>query len=157
MSFKDWDSYTLSCPSGGWSVTAQISRIPSSRIFSIRYTDNSTGKECVVEEKRLHFKLEKDWKEDSYIVFSGQKLLLSFIHKNGKRNIIANAPNLSLPDGRKGLMLYLTLKGGKTTEENGPVVRCADMKASGNIRLGNDTLDLKADNCTGCFEWGRTK
>ena len=157
MSFKDWDSYTLSCPSEGWSVTAQISRIPSSRIFSIRYTDTSTGKECVAEEKRLHFKLENDWKQDSYIVYSGQHLLLSFIHKNGKRNIIANAPDLPLPDGRKGLMLYLTLKGGKTTEDNGSIVKCTDMKAFGNIRLGHDTLDLNTDNCTACFEWGRTK
>lgn len=105
----------------------------------------------------MHFKLEKDWKEDSYVVYSGQYLLLSFIHKNGKRNIIANAPDLVLPDGRKGLTLYLTLKGGKISEENGPVVRYTDMKALGNIRLGHDTLDLKTDNCTACFEWGRTK
>jgi len=156
MSYRDWDSYTFSCPSGGWTVKAQILRVPSARFFSVRFTDNSSGNECLTEQKRLHFKLEKDWQEDSYVVFSSEQLLLCFINKNRKRNIIINAPGMTLPDGRKGLTAYLTLSGGRTKEE-GTVVRCTDMKVSGNIRLGNESLDLKGSSCTAVFEWGRTK
>ena len=131
--------------------------MPSSRIFSVRFTDTALSKECTTEQKRLHFKLEKDWKEDSYVIFSSDQLLLSFIHKNSGRHVIINAPDMVLPDGREGLTVYLNLGGGKTTEEGPGVVKCSGMKVSGSIRLGSDIFRLNTKNSKAFFEWGRTK
>lgn len=157
MSYRDWDSYTVSCPGMGWTVKAQMIRIPSSRIFSVSFTDTTLSKESSTEQRCLHFKLEKDWKEDSYVVFSSDQLLLSFIHKNSGRHVIINAPHMVLHDGREGLTVYLDLGGGKVTEEGPGVVKCSGMKVSGSIRLGSDILRLNTKNCKVLFEWGRTK
>ena len=157
VSFRDWDSYTLSFPGKGWTVKAEMVRIPSSRIFSVSFTDSSLSKECRTEQRRLHFKLEKDWKEDSYVVFSSDQLLLSFIHKSSGRHVIINAPHMVLPDGREGLTIYLNLSGGKVSEDEGGIVKCSGMKVSGNMRLGNDIVELNAKNSRVLFEWGRTE
>jgi hypothetical protein len=112
--------------------------------------------QCHTEQKRLKFRLDSHWTDDSFLVFSNDELLMAFTCKNGIRNVIINAPKLVLPDGRKGLTAKIRFEGGRLVMDSELVIRLEDMKASGDLRLGRKNLKINTTDSFGLLEWGRT-
>jgi hypothetical protein len=154
--YKDWDSYLLICPSDGLRIQAQMIGVPGTRIFSVTLTDTTLGQECHTEQKRLKFRLDNHWKDNSFLVFSNDEMMLAFVCKEGIRNVIINAPKLILPDGRKGLTANIRFQDGRLVEDSETVIRLEDMKASGDLRLGRKTIKINTKDSFGLLEWGRT-
>jgi len=154
--YKDWDSYLLICPSDGLRIQAQMIGVPGARIFSLTLTDTKLEQQCHTEQKRLKFRLDSHWTDDSFLVFSNDELLMAFTCKNGIRNVIINAPKLVLPDGRKGLTAKIRFEGGRLVMDSELVIRLEDMKASGDLRLGRKNLKINTTDSFGLLEWGRT-
>jgi len=130
--------------------------VPGARIFSVTLTDTTLEQQCYTEQKRLKFRLDDNWNDDSFLVFSNDELMLAFVCKNKIRNVIINAPKLVLPNGKKGLTANIRFEGGRLVMDSETVIRLEDMKASGNLRLGRKTLKINTEDSFGLLEWGRT-
>jgi hypothetical protein len=154
--YNDWNSYLLICPSDGLRIQAQMIGVPGARIFSVTLTDTTLEQQCYTEQKRLKFRLDDNWNDDSFLVFSNDELMLAFVCKNKIRNVIINAPKLVLPNGKKGLTANIRFEGGRLVMDSETVIRLEDMKASGNLRLGRKTLKINTEDSFGLLEWGRT-
>ena len=146
----------LICPSDGLRIQAQMIGVPAARIFSLTLTDTKLEQECHTEHKRIKFRLDNDWKEDSFLIFSNEEMVMAFICKGGIRNVIINAPKLVLPDGRKGLTANIRFEGGRLVMDSEKVIRLEDMKASGDLRLGRKNMKINTTDSFGLLEWGRT-
>ncbi len=113
MNSREWDIYTITSACGNWSISARAVYVHSVCHLSLVFADLQRKETVSVTEKKHGFKLKKDFESDSFTVFSGENLLLSFIVKDSKVHLVLNAPDLVLPDGRKGVTVNVGLKGGR--------------------------------------------
>lgn len=162
MNSREWDIYTITSACGNWSISARAVCVHSVCHLSLVFADLQRNKTVSVTEKKHGFKLEKDFESDSFTVFSGENLLLSFISKDSKVHLVLNAPDLVLPDGRKGVTVNVVLKGGRISgfEKKGRKSVYSGfmqygMAVQGDIRLGNDYVDAETRDLFASLDWGR--
>jgi len=130
--------------------------VPGARIFSVTFTDTKLEQKCQTEQRRLKFRLDDHWEDDSFLVFSNDDLMIAFIYKNNVRNVIVNAPKLVLPDGRKGLKVNVRFDPGRLVVDSEKEIRLEDMPASGDVRMGDRIVKINPVDSFGLLEWART-
>ena len=150
------DLYIITSCSKGWTVCASIMEAGSSYEYRIAYFDRSSGKHL---QKRIqrhflrnHRVLPEASENRQSSNFSCEEMRLSFIRNNEKRNILLCAPELEFLDARFTLIQPDTLeslctmrswKDTRTAFLFDRKLNC--MKASGILRLGNETISISED------------
>ncbi len=150
------DLYIITSNSKGWTVCASITEAGSSYEYRITYFDRSSSK---LLQKRIqrhflrnHRVLPAASENQQSSNFSCEEMRLSFIRHNAKRNILLCAPELEFLDARFTLIQPDTLeslctmrswKDTRTAFLFDRKLNC--MKASGILRLGDETVSISED------------
>lgn len=150
------DLYIITSDSKGWTVCASIMETGSSYEYRITYFDRSSGKLLQKRIQRHFLKNHRVLPEASEnrqsSNFSCEEMRLSFIRHNAKRNILLCATELEFLDARFTLIQPDTLeslctmrswKDTRTAFLFDRKMNC--MKASGILRLGDETVSISED------------
>ena len=150
------DLYIITSNSKGWTVCASIMEAGSSYEYRITYFDLSSGKLLQKRIQRHFLKNHRVLPEASEnrqsSNFSCEEMRLSFIRHNAKRNILLCAPELEFLDARftliqpEDLESLCTMRSWKDTRTAFLFDRKLNcMKASGILRLGDETISISED------------
>ena len=150
------DLYIITSGSKGWTVCASIMEAGSSYEYRITYFDRSSGKLLQKRIQRHFLKNHRVLPEASEnrqsSNFSCEEMRLSFIRHNAKRNILLCAPELEFLDARftliqpEDLESLCTMRSWKDTRTAFLFDRKLNcMKASGILRLGDETVSISED------------
>ena len=150
------DLYIITSNSKGWTVCASIMEAGSSYEYRITYFDRSSGKLLQKRIQRHFLKNHRVLPEASEnrqsSNFSCEEMRLSFIRHNAKRNILLCAPELEFLDARftliqpEDLESLCTMRSWKDTRTAFLFDRKLNcMKASGILRLGDETISISED------------
>ena len=150
------DLYIITSGSKGWTVCASIMEAGSSYEYRITYFDRSSGKLLQKRIQRHFLKNHRVLPEASEnrqsSNFSCEEMRLSFIRHNDKRNILLCAPELEFLDARftliqpEDLESLCTMRSWKDTRTAFLFDRKLNcMKASGILRLGDETVSISED------------
>ena len=150
------DLYIITSYSKGWTVCASIMEAGSSYEYRIAYFDRSSGKLLQKRIQRHFLKNHRVLPEASEnrqsSNFSCEEMRLSFIRHNDKRNILLCAPELEFldarftliqPDDLESLCTMRSWKDTRTAFLFDRKLNC--MKASGILRLGDETVSISED------------
>ena len=150
------DLYIITSDSKGWTVCASIMEAGSSYEYRITYFDRSSGKLLQKRIQRHFLKNHRVLPEASEnrqsSNFSCEEMRLSFIRHNDKRNILLCAPELEFldarftliqPDDLESLCTMRSWKDTRTAFLFDRKLNC--MKASGILRLGDETVSISED------------
>ena len=171
LRIKEWDYYEFSDPENEFSIMGTFSDLGFAALYVICYIDYKLGKTSQVSALKP-FSMHKTGlaptpDEDNGVTFSNKEMSLSFIKKGESRQILLAAPNLELPDGRKGLKAHVVLTEKKDMEsvyiatswkENRKCfyynAKVNPLPASGYVWLGDDKIELSKESL-GNLDWGR--
>ncbi len=150
------DLYIITSDRKGWTVCASIMEAGSSYEYRITYFDRLSGKLLQKRIQRHFLKNHRVLPEASEnrqsSNFSCEEMRLSFIRHNDKRNILLCAPELEFldarftliqPDDLESLCTMRSWKDTRTAFLFDRKLNC--MKASGILRLGDETVSISED------------
>ena len=150
------DLYIITSDSKGWTVCASIMEAGSSYEYRITYFDRHSGKLLQKRIQRHFLKNHRVLPEASENLqnsnFSCEEMRLSFIRHNDKRKILLCAPELEFldarftliqPDDLESLCTMRSWKDTRTAFLFDRKLNC--MKASGILRLGDETVSISED------------
>lgn len=165
---KEWDYYQIINQKDEYAVNLTFSDLGLFSLISISYVDYRLKK--TASESALKFLtrnrsgLAESPCDDYAVTYADKKITLSIIKKGEKRQIIANAPEMVLPDGRKGLMLDVLIIDDQKESLNIATSWKEDrtrfyynekrggMRASGKIMRDMQLEDFSA---LALLDWGR--
>lgn len=173
LRIKEWDYYAVLNQNRNYAICITYSDLGFAALYAVAFVDYSIGKSVqkdFIKPLSLHRSgLAASSLAESYLSCSNEdKFTFSLITRPGKILITLSAPDLALPDGRKGILAELELARPLSKEsiniatswkENRKAFylneKVAGMKASGFISLGGDKDILKAGDASGILDWGR--
>ena len=110
LRLKEWDYYAILDEKAGFWCALTYSDLGYAGLFAVAYVDLTLGKAVQCDSIRLlsrhHSGLGTSSTDDGSSTYCDKdgKLTLTFIRRGDLRHIIFNAPDLVLPDGRRGLL-----------------------------------------------------
>ena len=110
LRLKEWDYYAILDERAGFWCALTYSDLGYAGLFAVAYVDLTLGKAVQCDSIRLLSRhrsgLGTSSTDDGSSTYCDKdgKLTLTFIRRGDLRHIIFNAPDLVLPDGRRGLL-----------------------------------------------------
>lgn len=171
---KEWDYYQMTDPEDGCSVCFTISDLGYLALFSLSYIDLKRKAFSQINRmkpfSRHRTGLLSNPDADDGTTYYDEQLTITFVKKDTKRQIIANAPGMVLPDGRKGLKADLVMHQRKDHESINIATswkedrtcfyyneKLSAMPVSGKLYREDDITDLSGRRVLGLLDWGRGK
>ena len=169
---KEWDYYAITNFKEKWNICLTFSDLGYAGLFSITFLDYERGKYSTVCSTKLLTRhrtgLGANPEDDYAVSFSDGNMTMAFVKKTFQRHILATAPAMVLPDGRKGLKIDVTLLDHPCDEsvniatswqENRHCFyynekRCA-MPVVGELRFGFEKVAVEAGTTLALLDWGR--
>ena len=175
LRLKEWDYYAILDERAGFWCALTYSDLGYAGLFAVAYVDLTLGKAVQCDSIRLLSRhrsgLGTSSTDDGSSTYCDKdgKLTLTFIRRGDLRHIIFNAPDLVLPDGRRGLLGDFSLYQNREKESINIASSWAeDRKAfylnekvvgmravDGFIRRGGHKSDLSQDGALAILDWGR--
>lgn len=171
LRIKEWDYYAIVSHEHQFCLTVTCSDLGFAGLFAIAFIDLKTGKVSQVDTIKP-FTLGRlglpPNSGDHNVAFTNKTLRIAFSRREERRRLLFAAPNLLLPDGRRGLDVDLTLvqppqleslniatswEKKRTAFYLNEKINC--LPASGTVRFGNDPISLKPHESFGVLDWGR--
>lgn len=171
---KEWDYYQITDPKEGYAVCFTISDLGYLALFSLSYID--FNKKAFSQINRMKpFSRHKTGlapspDEDDGVTYYDEMLTITFVKKGEKRQIIANAPSLVLPDKRRGIKADIVLHQKKDHESINIATswkedrtcfyyneKLAALPVTGKIYREDDITDIESHGALGLLDWGRGK
>ena len=113
LRIKEWDYYQVMNSQKGYAINFTFSYLGLFSLVSISYVDlerRSFSQESAIRMlTRNRSGLVESPDSDYFVTYANENITLSIIKKGEKRQIIANAPKMVLPDGKHGLIADLTI------------------------------------------------
>lgn len=171
---KEWDYYQITDPEEGYSICFTISDLGYLALFSLSYIDFKRKAFSQMNRMRLFSRhktgLLSSPDADDGVTYYDDKLTITFVKKGEKRQIIANAPSLVLPDKRRGLKADIVLYQKKEHESINIATswkedrtcfyyneKLGAMPVAGKIYREDDITCLEGRKALGILDWGRGK
>lgn len=171
LRIKEWDYYAIMSHEQQFCLCATFSDLGFAGLFAIAYIDLKTPAVCQTDAIKL-LPLGKlglpNHSGDYNVAWKSPKMRIAFGRREERRRLLFSAPDLLLPDGRRGIDVDLTLVQPPQLEslniatswkENrrafylNEKINC--LPANGIVRLGNDTVMLHPHESFGVLDWGR--
>jgi len=171
LRIKEWDYYAIMSHEHNRCFCVTFSDLGFAGLFAIAYVDMATGK-VVQTDAIMPLTLGKlglpPHSGDHSVAWKNSTLRIAYSRREERRRLLFAAPDLLLPDGRRGLDADITLvqppdleslniatswEKKRTAFYLNEKVNC--MSASGTVRLGDDILELKPHEAYGVLDWGR--
>ena len=106
---KEWDYYQIKNPKEGYFINITFSDLGLFSMISLSYVDMHKAAYAMQSALKFFTKnrsgLAENPEDDYAVTYADEKITISIIKKREKRQIIANCPSLTLPDGRTGLLV----------------------------------------------------
>ena len=106
---KEWDYYQIKNPKEGYFINITFSDLGLFSMISLSYVDMHKADYAMQSALKFFTKnrsgLAENPEDDYAVTYADEKITISIIKKREKRQIIANCPSLTLPDGRTGLLV----------------------------------------------------
>lgn len=172
LKIKEWDYYCITDSLGKWAIGVTFSDLSYASFFSISFIDFGLGKFSQTDDMKLFTKgkmnLPSNSTKEHHLTYYSDKLRISFIKKGEKRYLMFAAPNMILPDGKKGLDVNISLTQKNEDEsmnittswkENRKAfylnekVNC--MPVIGTVKLGDEKIELHNNDAWAVLDWGR--
>ena len=174
LRIKEWDYYMILNPEKGYAICLTFSDLGFAGLFALAVADYRTGKAVqsdAIKLLTLHRTGLGPSPDDEYrLAFSEKgKFSFTFEKKGEERHITISAPTFTLPDGTVGLDADVTFTERNDSDriaiatswkENRKAFylnqkSIAMTAASGWVKRGSLTDDIKADRATLILDWGR--
>jgi hypothetical protein len=171
LRIKEWDYYAIMSHEHQICLTVTCSDLGFAGLFAIALIDMKK-KEVSQVDTIKPLTLGKlglpNHSGDHNIAFSNKTLRIAYSRREERRRILFAAPDILLPDGRRGIDVDLTLvqppqleslniatswEKKRTAFYLNEKINC--LAASGTVRFGNDSIALQPHEAFGVLDWGR--
>lgn len=169
---KEWDYYLISNQEEGWAIAVTFSSLSLFSLYSISYMDLNRKEYSSLSSIKLFTFLKEGLAESAEaeydLSYYDKKMTIALTKREDRRHIIATAPDLVLPDGRRGLKINLTLFDAKEDESINIASSWEEkrecfyynqkrlsMPVEGKIIRENNVSEIKEGTAFALLDWGR--